>query len=183
MIKPLLQRLQGYRAGTGTKLSWRTTLHRPRGKLTIGADNLISCRFSFDRPEARISVGDRCFIGPSHIVAASSVEIQDDVIISWGVTITDHNSHGLTVDIRKDDVRLWMQGKKSWEAVGMEATILERGCWIGFNAIILKGVTVGRGAVVGAGSVVTRNVPPHSIVAGNPAQIIRTYNSKEVEAD
>ena len=45
--------------------------------------------------------------------------------------------------------------------------------WIGFNSIILKGVTVGRGAVVGAGSVVTNDVPDHTVVAGNPARVIK----------
>ena len=51
--------------------------------------------------------------------------------------------------------------------------------WIGFNAIILKGVTVGEGAIVAAGAVVTKDVPPYTIVAGNPARVIRTLSEPE----
>lgn len=173
MIKRILQRLRGFQPGPNTRLSWRTLLHRPRGRLSIGSDGLIGCRFSFDRPEASISVGDRCFIGRSHLVAATRIEIQDDVIISWGVTIVDHNSHALAEEDRSEDVELWARGDKDWTNVTKAPTILERRCWVGFNAIILKGVTVGEGAVVGAGAVVTRDVPPYAVVAGNPARIVR----------
>ena len=182
MIKRIVQHARGYHPGPNTRLSWRTLLNRPRGQLKIGADGLISCRFSFDRPEARIIVGDRGFIGRSHIVAATRVEIEDDVIISWGVTIVDHNSHALAASDRADDVALWMQGEKDWSKVRMAPTLLKRRCWIGFNAIILKGVTVGEGAIVGAGSLVTRDVPAHSIVAGNPARIIRQQEPGETAA-
>jgi galactoside O-acetyltransferase len=56
---------------------------------------------------------------------------------------------------------------------------IEDKVWIGFNSIILKGVTVGEGAIVGAGSVVTKDVPPYTIVAGNPARIIRELTPEE----
>lgn len=173
MIRRIIGRLRGFRPGPETLISWRTMLHKPKGRLEIGAETLISCQFSFDRPEAKIVVGDRCFIGRGHIVAASEVVIEDDVIISWGVTIVDHNSHALTAEDRSNDVRNFAQGKKNWSMVKMAKVTLKQGCWVGFNAVILKGVTIGEGAVVGACSVITRDVPPHSIVAGNPGQILR----------
>ena len=80
MIRKLLSRLRGFRPGNNTRLSWRTLLHRPGGELAIGSDGLIFCRFCFDRPEARIIIGNRCFIGRSHIIAATHVEIENDVI-------------------------------------------------------------------------------------------------------
>lgn len=183
MLRKLLSNLCGFRPGRNTRLSWRTLLHRPRGELAIGSNSLVSCRFSFDRPQARIIVGDRCFIGRSHIVAATQVEIESDVIISWGVTIVDHNSHALAAEDRADDVALWAVGKKDWSKVTTSPTLLKRGCWVGFNAIILKGVTIGEGAVVGAGSVVTRDVPAHSVVAGNPAQVIRQRALAQAQAE
>lgn len=174
MIRSIFGRLRGFRPGRGTRLSWRTIIGRPKGNLQIGSDGLISCRFSFDRPEARIAVGDRCFIGRSHIVAATEIIIEDDVIISWGVTIVDHNSHALEVKDRGNDVQDWANGMKDWAHVKMAPVLLERGCWVGFNAIILKGVTIGAGAVVGAGSVVTKDVLAGSIVAGNPARPVKS---------
>jgi|APEBP8051072661_1049379.scaffolds.fasta_scaffold04741_2 galactoside O-acetyltransferase len=182
MIRKLLSRLRGFRPGNNTRLSWRTLLHRPGGELAIGSDGLIFCRFCFDRPEARIIIGNRCFIGRSHIIAATHVEIENDVIISWGVTIVDHNSHALAAEDRADDVALWAVGKKDWSKVKTAPTVLKTGCWVGFNAIILKGVTIGEGAVVGAGSVVTRDVPAHSVVAGNPARVIRQREPAEARS-
>jgi acetyltransferase-like isoleucine patch superfamily enzyme len=178
MIRKTLSSLRGFRTGPGTRLCWRTMLHKPTGRLDIGSHGLISCRFSFDRPEAKIVIGDRCFIGRSHIVAASEVMIGDDVIISWGVTIVDHNSHALSAEDRKDDVLDWARGVKNWSKVKIAPVRLERGCWVGFNAIILKGVTIGVGAIVAAGAVVTKSVPNGAIVAGNPA---RPVTSRSVE--
>ena len=180
MIRRLLGILRGFHPGHDTKLSWRTILHKPQGLLEIGSEGLISCRFSFERPEAKIIVGDRCFIGRSHIVAANKVVIEDDVIISWGVTIVDHNSHALAVEDRKYDVRSWAKGVKNWSHVKMAPVRLESGCWIGFNVIILKGVTIGAGAIVAAGAVVTKNVPAGAIVAGNPAQPINRNRAAEL---
>ena len=62
---------------------------------------------------------------------------------------------------------------KDWGCVNSQPIVIEDDAWIGMNCIILKGVTVGRGAVVGAGSVVTKDVPPWTLVAGNPARVIK----------
>jgi len=140
---------------------------------------MLSCRFSLDRPSARITVGDRCYIGRSHLVAAECIEIEDDVIVSWGVTIVDHNSHVLDWSGRSRDVADWRVGQKDWSGVAVKPVRLKRRCWIGFQASILKGVTVGEGAVVGACSVVTRDVPPYSVVAGNPARLIRKLDAPD----
>ena len=100
-------------------------------------------------------------------------------MISWGVTIVDHNSHAINWSGRKNDVLDWRHGIKRWEQVAVAPVHLRRRCWIGFNAIILKGVTVGEGSIVGAGSVVTKDVPPYTIVAGNPARVIRSLSGSE----
>jgi hypothetical protein len=85
----------------------------------------------------------------------------------------DHNSHATDWTSRKNDVVAWGQGKKDWSGVTIKPVKISDRVWIGLNAIILKGVTIGEGAIVGAGSVVTKDVPPYTIVAGNPARIIR----------
>jgi len=97
-------------------------------------------------------------------------------LIAWGVTIVDHNSHSLYWEQRKDDVRDWSAGIKYWDNVGNAPVIIKDKVWIGFNVSILKGVTIGEGAVIGACAVVTKDIPPFTLVAGNPAAVVRVLN-------
>jgi acetyltransferase-like isoleucine patch superfamily enzyme len=145
-----------------------------RGNLRIGSDCIIHSVFAFDREGAHISIGDRCYIGKSLLVSGENIEIRDDVTISWGVTIVDHDSHSTLWSERQQDILNWGQGIKSWTGITRRKVLIDSRAWIGFNVIILKGVTVGADAVVGAGSVVTHDVPANSIVAGNPARVLRT---------
>ncbi|MEH2319923.1 acyltransferase [Nostoc sp.] len=132
----------------------------------------------FDKENASISIGKRVFISGS-VIVAQSVKIGDDVLISWGTTIVDHNSHAISFSYREKDAINWLAGKKDWSYVKILPVKICNKVWIGFNSIILKGVTIGEGAVVGAGSVVTKDVPPWTIVAGNPAQVIREIPEDE----
>ena len=91
----------------------------------------------------------------------------------------DHDSHSVVLEERQDDVKLWSVGKKNWDYVKIAPVDIEDDVWIGFNAIILKGVTIGRGAVVAAGSVVTKNVAPFTVVGGNPARLIRSTKHEQ----
>lgn len=145
-------------------------------RLSVGQDSLINGRISFDRAGAAIVVGDRCYIGDSHLVSAEGIELGNDVVISWGVTIVDHNSHALEFEERREDILQWARGNKAWTNVRRAKVVLEDGVWVGFNAIILKGVRIGARSIVGAGGVVTKDVPPDTIVAGNPARPIRTLD-------
>jgi galactoside O-acetyltransferase len=150
-------------------------LNVPKGAtLTVGADCILNCRFSYDAPTGKIRIGDRTFIGKSHLVCHSSIEIGNDVLISWGATIVDHNSHAIAWDARKDDVLNWAKGVKDWTHVARAPVVIEDKAWIGFGATILKGVTVGEGAVVGAGAIVTKDVPPYTAVVGNPARVVKS---------
>lgn len=171
-VPPMLFRLLGINAGASTKMSIQSVRTARRGHHLIGDDCILNCTFSFDRPEALISVGQRTFIGKSHLVAAERITIGNDVMISWGTTIVDHNSHSMDWKQRANDVADWHQGKKDWAGIGIAPVTIEDNAFIGLGAIILKGVTIGRGAVVGAGSVVTKNVAAFTTVAGNPARPI-----------
>lgn len=167
------------RIGDRSRISLDRVSVTPRCKVTIGADCIINSRISFDREGASFTCGDRCYIGASHMVAADSIRMGDDVVISWGVTIVDHNSHAVDWKDRASDVLDWAGGRKDWSAVRIAPVTIHDKVWIGFNAIILKGVTIGEAAVVAAGAVVTRDVAPYTIVAGNPAQPIRTLSKQE----
>jgi acetyltransferase-like isoleucine patch superfamily enzyme len=150
---------------------WR--LNGRGGSIVIGDDCMIHCRVDFDASTGTVTIGDRCFVGASHIVCHSGISIGDDVIMSWGVTIVDHNSHDVEWEGRKADVQLWAKGSKNW--AGVKIAPVNIGCkvWVGFGASILKGVEIGEGAVIAAKSVVTRDVPPYTLVAGNPAMVVR----------
>jgi galactoside O-acetyltransferase len=148
-------------------------------KLEIGENSIVHAKLAFQRPGAKIKIGNKTFIGKSHLVTAYSIVIGNDVLISWGVSIVDHNSHSLLYSERSQDVLDWQQGKKNWSNVTSKEIHVCDKAWIGFNSIILKGVTVGEGAIVAAGSVVTKDVPSWTIVGGNPAKVIREIPEDE----
>jgi tetrahydrodipicolinate N-acetyltransferase len=112
-------------------------------------------------PDAVLEVGNNVFINfGSSIVAASSISIGDDCLIGTHVMVMDCDFH------RVED--------KAWDTTGRPIVIEDR-VWLGNRSIVLKGITIGHDAVVAAGAVVTRNVPPRTVLAGNPARIVREF--------
>jgi acetyltransferase-like isoleucine patch superfamily enzyme len=159
--------------GAGAQVQFRTLGDRPPSVFSIGESSIFGASIAADRPNATVRVGNRTFVGSSRLVCAEEILIGDDVLISWGCTIVDHDSHSLVWDERKEDVVEWCQGRKDWKHVKVRKICIGNRVWIGFNSIVMKGVNVGEGAVIGAGSVVTRSVEPYTLVAGNPAKPIR----------
>jgi acetyltransferase-like isoleucine patch superfamily enzyme len=148
--------------------------------VTVGIKSIIEGIIIFERDSAEVTIGERVFIGGgTHIIASKKIEIGNDVLIAWGVTIIDHNSHALSFSKRKNDVLDWHERKKDWTHVKIAPVRISDKVWIGFNSIILKGIQIGEGAVIGAGSVVSKDVPPWTIVAGNPASVIREIPPEE----
>jgi acetyltransferase-like isoleucine patch superfamily enzyme len=166
----------GINVGRGASVVWRRTRKVAGNRLSIGENSILHAYFRFEDRGGEIRIGNRTYIGRSDLVCYRSIIIGDDVIMSWGITITDHDSHSTDWKHRKNDVLDWGKGQKNWEHVAHAPVIIQDKVWIGFNVSILKGVTIGEGAVVGACSVVTRDVPPYSVVAGNPARLIRTLS-------
>ena len=162
--------------GDSTKLKWNVQYanHTKNNSFQIGEQSIFEGTFFFDRDNAVISVGDRTFIGSgTKLVAAAKITIGSDVLISWNCSIVDHDSHSLLFNERKDDVVNWGRNYKDWSNVKTAEVVVEDKVWIGFNAVILKGIRIGEGAVVAAGSVVTKNVEPYTVVGGNPAKLIK----------
>jgi acetyltransferase-like isoleucine patch superfamily enzyme len=148
----------------------------------IGKQTMLSCSFIFENEKGYITIGDNTFIGNSKLICINGISIGSFVTIAWNVTIYDHDSHSLNYIDRRKDVDRQMsdynQGRsfihsKDWSTVKSAPIIIKDDVWIGMNSIILKGVTIGEGAVVAAGSVVTKNVPPWCVVGGNPARVIK----------
>lgn len=123
------------------------------------------CIFNISTPNSRIIIGDNVGISGSTICATTSVTIGNNVLIGSGCLISDTDSH----PINWED-RLYNRNENTNKA----PIIIGDNVFIGARSIILKGVTIGECAVIGAGSVVSKDVPPYTIVCGNPARIVKT---------
>lgn len=145
-----------------------------RGYATVGRFAARGDSFTFD-PDGiysyeNIRVGDHVNLGtaPTILATRASVVIGNHVLFGPGVTIRGGNHRFDVVGRYIDEVTDDMKRPEDDRGV-----VIEDDVWVGGNATILHGVTVGRGSVIGASAVVTRDVPPYSIVAGNPARVVR----------
>lgn len=124
----------------------------------------------------KISIGKNCYVGDgTRIWSGEDIEIGDNVLISHNVNIIDTNSHELN-SVERSERYTELVNFGHWSKKGSIITapiVIKDYAWISFNATILKGVKIGKGAIVAAGCVVTKDVPDFAIVAGNPAQIIK----------
>lgn len=138
--------------------------------------NLYGCQVgdetkigAFVEIQKNASVGRRCKIS-SHTFVCEGVTIEDNVFVGHGVTfINDSYPRATTPDGQ-------LQTETDWR---VETTVVKRGASIGSGATILANVVIGENAIVGAGSVVTRDVPANTIVAGNPAKVLRSTRTIE----
>jgi acetyltransferase-like isoleucine patch superfamily enzyme len=136
--------------------------------------NLYGCQVgdetkigAFVEIQKNANVGRNCKIS-SHSFVCEGVSIEDDVFVGHGVTfINDSYPRATTNDGE-------LQTEKDWS---VERTVVKRGASIGSGATILSNLVIGENSIVGAGSMVTRDVPPNSIVAGNPAKVLRSFPS------
>jgi acetyltransferase-like isoleucine patch superfamily enzyme len=152
--------------------------------LEIGEGSHVFGHFAVLRPHATIRIGARCQIGHSHLICAEGIDVADDVLMAWGITFMDNDSHALDWAHRSNDVRQAYDDyradpsnlirHKDWTHVASAPIRVGARSWIGFNVAVLKGVTIGENAVVAAHAVVVDDVAPYTVVAGNPARVIRT---------
>ena len=113
--------------------------------------------------DAEIVIGDYCLISPGvRISSAQSIRIGDNCMFAANVIISDSDWHGIYNRIRPFRCT--------------KPVVIENNVWLGERVIVMKGVTIGENSVVGAGSVVTKNIPLNTVAAGNPARVIKTIN-------
>lgn len=124
----------------------------------------------------KIKIGNYSLLGvKSRIGSVNSVIIGDYASIATNVTIMDNNNHPVQPDDRKIyQVASTGHELRSWKYSVSKPIIIEDNVWIGANARINKGVTIGENSIIAANSVVTKDVPKNSIAAGNPARIVKT---------
>lgn len=164
-----------YVVGQGTKIVYKSRFKANRKEaINIGRMSELNCEILVQE-QGRCDVGDFTTIRyGSRIHCVSRVSIGDFVIISNNVTITDNNNHPTSPMQRRAmsesgfSSALWRWGEAESASVSIGDNV-----WIGFESVILKGVNIGTGAVVGCRAVVTKDVPPFTVVAGNPAVIVK----------
>lgn len=137
------------------------------GKNTTIYDNCrLDCYKTKNQRMPIIEIGNRVMIGFNFTgLSNSKLLIGDDCLIASNVFISTEN-HGME------------PGKEKYinQELITKDVIIENNCWIGEKVIILPGVTIGEWSIIGAGSIVTKNIPPYCMAAGNPAKIIKKYN-------
>lgn len=145
--------------------------------IAIGSHSVIHGEVLVFAHGGQVKIGAHCYLGEgSRVWSAAKITIGDRVLISHDVNIHDTDSHSLIGDLRHQHfVEIVERGHPTDNVydIASRPVVIEADAWLGFGSTILKGVTVGAGAVVAARSVVTRDVPPGVLVAGNPARIIR----------
>jgi len=150
--------------------------------LIIGDRCILQNQFCFESDGGKVTVGDGVFINcGTRIISRASIDIGDSVTIAWGCTIYDHNSHSISYLDRIADQnqqlidfpRGSLVANKDWTKVQAAPIHICDYAWLGFDVVVLKGVTIGEGAIVGARAVVTQDVPAWTIAAGNPARVVK----------
>jgi UDP-2-acetamido-3-amino-2,3-dideoxy-glucuronate N-acetyltransferase len=142
-----------------------------KGVRIFGFTNLYGCEIgdetkigTFVEVQKGAKIGRRCKIS-SHTFICEGVTIEDEVFVGHGVTFTND------LFPRATNAEGGLQTDADWKCI---PTLVRRGAAIGSGATLLCGITVGERAMIGAGSVVTKDVPPGAVVAGNPARVLNT---------
>ena len=157
-------------------------LQNDKSRIAIGKKTMIRGELLLFKFGGKIEIGNNSYIGKdSRIWSADNVKIGNNVLISHNCNIIDTDSHEIN-GIERSERYIEMIEKGHWETQGnikVGKIEIKDYAWISFGVTILKGVTIGKGAIIGANSVVTKDVPDWTIVAGNPAKIIRIIPENE----
>lgn len=156
-MRGILNRFKFNKSGKLLRMEKGVRVMKNNGAVTVGDRVLLHRHVKLSAYGGKIEIGSNTYIGDrTEIHSGESVKIGSGVNIAWDCNVLDRDYHAF----------------ESESEVTKPVEICDR-VWIGARSIILKGVTIGEGSVVAAGSVVTRSVPPKCLVAGNPARVIR----------
>jgi len=171
----------------GARLSRTARIRNIAGdsqKIRIGSDSIIQGELTVFAHGGQIQIGDWCFVGEqARVWSASSIVIGNRVLIAHAVNIFDNLTHPIRAADRHAQFRqIAKSGHPRSISLGEQPVLIEDDAWIGAGAFVLRGVTVGTGAIVAAGAVVTKDIPAYSLAAGNPAKIVRDLTADELQS-
>lgn len=167
---------------SSTKLSQGTVFLNPsntRKNIRVGERCIImDAELVLFGHGGSIVIGHDCFIGSgTRIWSGKKITIGNNVLISHNVNIHDNNSHPINSAERRSDYEFFYRNRRLRDQntynLKDDVVMICDNAWLGFNSTVTKGVRIGTGAIVGAYSFVTKNVPDYAIVVGNPARIIK----------
>ncbi len=154
-----------HKKGKGTVIFRRARMDlMPYNHFEIGQHATIEDYSFVNNGMGPVKIGNHVFIGASNVIIGP-VTLHDHIMTAQHVVMSGLNHGFENVDIAF-----------RYQPCTVSEIIIHEGCWIGANVVITAGVTVGKYSVIGAGSVVTKDIPPYSMVAGNPAKLIRQFN-------
>lgn len=186
IIKKIIRKLRGESAfdvsrfkrfGSNSNINSPLSIFHPE-YVEIGNDTNIMLNARLDcwpsyagiKLDPKLVIGDRTQLGLNFTAICSDrLYIGDDVLVAGGVIITTQN-HGMDPESERSYQR---------QPLISAPVYIENGCWIGEHAAILPGVTIGEKSIIGANSVVTKDIPAYSIAAGIPAKVIKTWDFEQ----
>jgi acetyltransferase-like isoleucine patch superfamily enzyme len=166
------------------RVYWSACLLNAQGLselIDIGARSMIRGELFIFAHGGRIKIGEDCYIGEnSRIWSGGCITIGNHVLVSHNVSIMDNLTHPINPLARRRQIRaIYETGHPQDIELDDQPVVIADDAWIGAHAVVLRGVTIGERAIVAAGAVVTKDVPPNTIVAGNPARVIRELSGRE----
>jgi acetyltransferase-like isoleucine patch superfamily enzyme len=159
-----------HKRGSGSSIRFRTRVDvLPFNKFELGKKSVIETFSTINNGVGDVIIGDNTLIGMSNVIIGP-VTIGNNVIFAQNIVAS-----GLNHDYTDPNIPI------SQQKILVAPIIIEDDCWIAANSVITSGVTIGKHSVVAGGSVVTKNIPPYSVAAGNPAKVIKQYDFTKQE--
>jgi acetyltransferase-like isoleucine patch superfamily enzyme len=170
--------LDGAVVGSGCRITARAWCVNPGPRENVSIGDRVICRGLIESERfhpGTVVIGDEVYLGDDTILSsAERIEIGRNTMLAHGVQIFDNDSHPLDPALRERDQRIAVGAEQgARRGIARSPVVIGERVWIGFNSIVLKGVRIGDGAIVAAASIVTNDVPPNTVVAGNPAHVVR----------
>jgi acetyltransferase-like isoleucine patch superfamily enzyme len=156
--------------GKSSIIRWSARLDvLPFNQFSLGDDSIIEDFCTVNNGVGNVIIGNNSLIGMGNVLIGP-IQIGNNVIFAQNIVASALNHEYRAIDIPIKSQKILTK-----------PIIIEDDCWIAANSVITSGVTVGKHSVIAAGSIVTKNVPPYSVVAGNPAKIIKKFDFSKSE--
>jgi acetyltransferase-like isoleucine patch superfamily enzyme len=155
-----------HKKGNGAHIRWHTRMDvLPFNKFALGSDSTIEEYCTINNGVGDVIIGNNTLIGIGNTIIGP-ITIGNNVIFAQNIVASalNHEYKDPQIPIRH-------------QTINTSAIVIEDDCWIAANAVITAGVTIGKHSVVAAGAVVTKDIPPFSVAVGNPAKILKAFNS------